>query len=100
MREDKVSYTELKDSLPAPARHVVEEFLEANEPPEHVLRRLVREEGCDIYEAYGYVREVLSRALMELTGSSFSPSVEWEPVPVFDASRFKGRTLRDRIPAR
>jgi hypothetical protein len=100
MREIKVSYTELKDSLPAPARHVVEEFLEANEAPEHVLRRLVREEGCDIYQAYGYVREVLSRALMELTGASFSAPVQWEPVPVFDASPFRGRTPRDRIPTR
>jgi len=89
MRETHVRYTELKDHLPAPARRVVEGLMEAGQAPEDVLRRLVREEGCDLLEAYGYVREVLSRSLMELTGSSFATPVAWSPVPVpvFDTSR-------------
>ena len=86
MRETTVSYTEMKDHLPAPARSVVEAFMERSQAPEDVLRRLVFEEGCDIFEAYGYVREVLSRSLMELTGASFAPPVAWSPVPVFHAS--------------
>jgi hypothetical protein len=79
MKETHVSYTELKEHLPAPARRVVEGFMEAGQAPEDVLRHLVFEEGCDLPEAYGYVREVLLRSLMELTGASFAPAVAWSP---------------------
>jgi hypothetical protein len=87
MRETQVSYRDLKEHLPAPACRVLESLIETNEAPEDVLKHLVRDEGCDLFEAYGYVREVLSRSLMELTGASFAPRVAWSPVPVFDVSR-------------
>jgi hypothetical protein len=48
---------------------VIEELIDARQQPEDVLRRLVREEGCNDSEAYGYVREVLYRSAMELTGA-------------------------------
>ncbi len=89
MRESTVSYTEVKEHLPAPARRVVEGLIETGQAPEDVLRRLVFEEGCDLAEAYDYVREVLSRCLMELTGASFAPPLGWSPVPVFDASQLE-----------
>jgi len=81
MRQPRVSYIELKDNLPAPARRVVEAFMETDQSPEDVLRHLVYDEGCDIYEAYGYVREVLSRALMELTGTGFRVPIDWGILP-------------------
>ncbi|MBM3502091.1 MAG: hypothetical protein FJX74_25850 [Armatimonadetes bacterium] len=84
MRETTVSYAEMKEHLPAPARTVVEAFMERSQAPEDVLRHLVRDEGCDVFEAYGYVREVLSRSLMELTGADFAPVLAWEAVPVFE----------------
>ena len=79
-RRDRPIYHELKDGLPAPARRVIEELVEVGRSPEEVLGRLVDEEGRDIYEAFGYVREVLSWALMEMTGSDFlSPLAYAEP---------------------
>jgi len=81
MRQHKVSYIELKDNLPAPARRVVEAFMETDQDPEDILRHLVYHEGCDIYEAYGYVREVLARSLMEMTGTGFRVPVDWGVVP-------------------
>jgi len=80
MGEERMSYFELKDSLPAPARRVVEELIDANQAPEHVLQRLVCEEGCDIFEAYGYVREVLARSLMEMTGAGFRTALSYSLV--------------------
>ena len=99
MRDDCVSYTELKEHLPAPARHVVEALMEANHDPEDVLRRLVYEEGCDVAEAYGYVREVLSRSLMELTGASFAPALAWDCVPAFDGSRLAAEEFERKLVA-
>jgi hypothetical protein len=81
MRHHTVSYRELKDNLPAPARHVVEAFMETSQTPEDILRHLVYDEGCDLTEAYGYVREVLSRALMEMTGSHFRIPIDWGVIP-------------------
>jgi hypothetical protein len=78
MKETVVSYAEMKDHLSAPAQSVVEAFMEAAQSPEDVLRHLVFDEGCDLPEAYGYVREVLSRSLMELTGASFAPTLAWK----------------------
>jgi len=91
MRKHKVSYYELKDNLPAPARRVVEAFKETNQAPEDILRHLVYDEGCDIYEAYGYVREVLSRSLMELTGAGFRLPIDWGVVaaPTVPATRHR-----------
>jgi len=63
------TYRELKTHLSAPARKVIEELIDDRRWPSEVLRRLVREEGCTDEEAYGYVREVLYRAAMELTGA-------------------------------
>jgi len=63
--------------------------METSQDPEDVLRRLVYDEGCEVSEAYGYVREVLSRSLMELTGASFAPALAWERIPVFDGSRLE-----------
>ena len=62
-------YEELKAHLSPPARRVIVELIDANCPPPEVLRRLVREEGCDDEEAYGYVREVLYQSTMEMTDS-------------------------------
>jgi hypothetical protein len=59
----------LKGHLPAPARRVIEELIDGSRTPEDVLRRLVRDEGCNDSQAYGYVREVLYRSAMELTGA-------------------------------
>jgi len=67
------TYRELKINLSPPARRVIEELIDARRSPEDVLRRLVREEGCDDTEAYGYVREVLYRSAMELTGAEARP---------------------------
>ncbi len=63
------TYRELKGHLSPPARRVIEELIDARQNPEDVLRRLVQEEGCNDSEAYGYVREVLYRSAMELTGA-------------------------------
>lgn len=63
------TYRELKGHLSPPARRVIEELIDARQNPEDVLRRLVRDEGCNDSEAYGYVREVLFRSAMELTGA-------------------------------
>ncbi|MBM3475266.1 MAG: hypothetical protein FJX75_18550 [Armatimonadetes bacterium] len=81
MRHHTVSYHELKDHLPAPARHVVEALMETDQALEDILRHLVYDEGCDLNEAYGYVREVLSRSLMELTGTGFRVPIDWGVVP-------------------
>ena len=63
------SYRDLKAHLSAPARKVIEELIDDRRWPSEVLRRLVREDGFTDEEAYGYVREVLYRATMELTGA-------------------------------
>jgi hypothetical protein len=68
-RQAGSTYHQLKGHLSPPARRVIEELIDARRSPEDVLRRLVREEGCDDNEAYGYVREVLFRSAMELTGA-------------------------------
>ncbi len=65
----EVTYRELKGHLSAPARRVIEELIDSGCTPEDVLKRLVREEGCNDSQAYGYVREVLYRSAMELTGA-------------------------------
>jgi hypothetical protein len=63
------TYEEMKGHLSAPARRVIEELIDDRRLPSEVLCRLVREEGCSDEEAYGYVREVLYRSTMELTGA-------------------------------
>ena len=73
------SYSSLKSHLPAPARRVVEELLEAGLAPEEVLIRLAHDEGCDIYQAYGYVREVLWRSLMEMTDAPLITPLTYTP---------------------
>ena len=57
------------DSLDVEVRRVIEELIDSSRTPEDVLRRLVRDEGCNDSQAYGYVREVLYRSAMELTGA-------------------------------
>ncbi|HJN15582.1 MAG TPA: hypothetical protein QGH10_08835 [Armatimonadota bacterium] len=65
----QVTYAELKSNLPAPARQVIEDLIDARLAPEDVLRRIARE-FQDETAAYAYVREVLYRSLIELTGAN------------------------------
>lgn len=76
MKERRVNYRQLKESLSAPAQKVLEAFMERNQGPEDVIRHLVRE-GRDVIQAYAYIREVLARSLMELTGVGFRPPLRW-----------------------
>ncbi len=64
----RVGYAELKTNLSAPARRVIEELIDAGHAPEDVLRRVARELHNEP-AAYAYVREVLYRSLIELTGA-------------------------------
>jgi hypothetical protein len=79
MRGRMTSYREAKAHLPAPARRVVEELVEVGESPEHVARRLVTEEGCELWEAHDYMRAALAQALMEMTGADFRFPLEYSP---------------------
>ncbi len=70
-------YSALKDHLSPPARRVVEELIEERKLPPEVVARLVAEQQCPDAEAWGYVREVLWWALIELTGAELRLQVDW-----------------------
>ncbi|MGQ9732291.1 MAG: hypothetical protein ACUVX8_13595 [Candidatus Zipacnadales bacterium] len=74
------NYSNLKNNLSARARRVVEELVEMGLPPEDVLSRLVHEEGCDLHQAYGYVREVLWRSLLEMTNAPLHRPLRHAPL--------------------
>ena len=74
-------YRDVKEHLSRPARRVIEELIDARRDPEEVLRRVATEELFSDSAAYAYVREVLYRSLLELTGGSVCSPLVHAPRP-------------------
>lgn len=74
-------YRDVKEHLSPPARRVIEELIDARRDPEEVLRRVATEELLGDSAAYAYVREVLYRSLLELTGAGVRSPLLYAPAP-------------------
>jgi len=71
------SYRALKDHLSWPERRVLEELVEERKLPCEVASRLVLEQHWQGESVYSYIREVLWRSLLAMTGAEARPAIDW-----------------------